>query len=52
MKKNHKPSHSKLDLHADDLSKQLQQEEKIKDEQRGAARDDTVGNECQNRRRL
>ena len=32
MKKNHKPSHSKLDLHADDLSKRLQQEEKIKDE--------------------
>ena len=34
MKKNHKPSHSKLDLHADDLSKRLQKEEKIKDEQR------------------
>ena len=32
MKKNHKPSHSKLDLHADDLSKRLQQEEKNKDE--------------------
>ena len=32
MKKNHKPSHSKLDLHADDLSRRLQQEEKIKDE--------------------
>ena len=32
MKKNHKPSHSKLDLHADDLSKRLQKEEKIKDE--------------------